>query len=281
MYAPSKTSLWLALEDSREDVRNYLQYHLQQIRRHHHLIMESEPAQWPSARDLDTLVGHSDGLMIYAATVVRYLNDGQESPQVKLGRVLARHVGVDPLYEEVISGGEKNLNFKRVLGTLMFLRYPLSLAELATLLQLDVSDIRNALVRCHSVLAIPDSSKESIGPHHASLRDFLTDEERSKNSFCAPAQFHASIAADCLREITDSLRDKRRPNEYPCIAWYYHCSRLLAYADGQEHLYQRVKDRVAAIDVDWLKWWMAEALVHAGKPYIICEKYLTKVSILA
>jgi hypothetical protein len=41
-----------------------------------------------------------------------------------------------------------------------------------------------------------------------------------------------------------------------------------------------VKDQVAAIDVDWLKWWMVEALVCAGKPYIISELPLAQVGVL-
>jgi len=282
MYAANKTSLWLSLEDSREDVRNYLRDHLHDIRQRHHLFMESEPAQWPSKQDLDELVRHSDGLMIYAATVVRYLDDGVGSPQVKLRGVLARHVGVDPLYAEVISEGEKHPNFKRVLGTLMYLRYPLPLAELAELLQLDVSDVRTALARCHSILTITDNSNESIRPHHASLRDFLTDKERSKDLFCAPAHFHALIAVDCLRTITDIVGSQREPSEYPWIAWYYHCSCLLSHANSEKHLhlYEKVKDQVAAINLDWLKHWMVEALVNAGKPYIISGLKLGKVSVL-
>jgi len=244
--------------------------------------MESEPAQWPSKQDLDELVRHSDGLMIYAATVVRYLDDGVGSPQVKLRGVLARHVGVDPLYAEVISEGEKHPNFKRVLGTLMYLRYPLPLAELAELLQLDVSDIRTALTRCHSILTITDNSNESIRPHHASLRDFLTDKERSNDLFCAPAHFHALIAVDCLRTITDIVGSQREPSEYPWIAWYYHCSCLLSHANSEKHLhlYEKVTDQVAAINLDWLKQWMVEGLVNEAKSNITSGLKLGKVSVL-
>jgi hypothetical protein len=188
---------------------------------------------------------------------------------------------VDPLYQQIISEAQEQPNFKRVMGTLMYLRYPLPLAELALLLQLTEYDIRTALSRCHSVLAIPDDDNDSIRPHHASLRDYLTDQERSENLVCAPAQFHASIALDCLRAINDSLRSQEKPTEYPCIAWYYHSSHLLSHADGNEqlHLFQEVKAQVAAVDVGWLKWWMAEALAYAGIPYIRPQVQLQEVSI--
>ena len=270
MHAPNEKSLWVSLEDSREDVWKYLQHHLQQIRQQHDIIMAREPALWPPQRDLDTLVHNSDGLMIYAATLVRYLNDQQESPQVKLRKVLARHDGVDPLYEQVISEAEEHPNFKRVLGTLMYLRYPIPLAELAQLLRLDVPEIRIALARCHSILAIPDNNEGSIRPHHASLRDYLTDQERSENLFCDPDQFHASIAVDCLRAITDGFSSNSRSTEYILIAWYYHCSRFLSHITGNEHLHlcREVKAEVDAVDIHWLEYWMAEALRYAGRNYI-------------
>jgi len=185
---------------------------------------------------------------------------------------------VDPLYEEIIRESEKDPNFKRVLGTLMYLRYPPPLAELALMLQLHLSDIRVALVRCHSIFVIPDDSKDSIRPHHASLRDFLTDKERSNDLFCAPGHFHALIAVDCLRTITDSVSSQQVPSTYPCVAWYYHCSHFLSHADGNEHLHlcEKVKDQVAAINLDWLKQWMVEGLVDAGNGYIISDSTLRK-----
>jgi len=119
MHAPNKQSLWLALEDSRDDVRNYLRDHLQQIRERYPTIMAHEPSLWPPQTSLDALANKSDGLMIYAATLVRYMDDDQEPPQVKLRKVLVRHDGVDPLYEQVISEAQERTNFQRVIGTLM------------------------------------------------------------------------------------------------------------------------------------------------------------------
>ena len=280
MHAPNKQSLWVSLEDSKEDVRTYLRHHLQQVRQRHETVMAREPALWPLQRDLNTLVHNSDGLMIYAATLVRYLDDHQESPQVKLRKVLARHDGVDPLYEQVISEAEEHPTFKRVLGTLMYLRYPIPLAELTRLLRLDVPDIRVALARCHSVLAIPDNDEDSIRPHHASLRDYLTDQDRSTNLFCDPAQFHASIAVDCLRAITDGLSGKSRPIEYVFIAWYYHCSHFLSHMTGNKHLHlcQEVKAEVDAVDIHWLEHWMVEALMYAGRKYVTVVLPPAKVS---
>jgi len=90
------------------------------------------------------------------------------------------------------------------------------------------------------------------------------------------------IAVDCLRTITDIVGSQREPSEYPCIAWYYHCSYLLSHANSEKHLhlYEKVKDQMAAINLDWLKQWMVEAIVNAGKSYIISGLKLGKVSVI-
>ena len=231
-------------------------------------------------RPSDALANKSDGLMIYAATLVRYMNDGQESPQIKLRKVLAGYNGVDPLYEQVISEAQERTNFKRVIGTLMYLRYPIPLAELALLLRLDIPDIRVALAQCHSVLLVPENEDDSIRPYHASLRDYLTDQERSGDGFCAPAQSHASIAVNCLRAITDCLGSEDKPSEYMCIAWYYHCSCLLSRIDGSEHVHlcSEVKAGMDTVNVDWLRYWMVEALTYAEVPYVRYDLPSAKVS---
>jgi len=278
---PNNTSLWLSLEDSRDDVRKYLQDHLQRVRQQHKNAMAREPEEWPPEEDLQALVRNSDGLFIYAATLVRYMNDRRESPQIKLRKVLTRHDGVDPLYDQVISDAQQCENFHFVLGSVIYLRYPIPLAALAQLLRLEVSDIRLALDRCHSVLVIPESDDDSIRPYHASLRDYLTDEERSKHSFCPPAQFHASIAVACLRAITNGLKTEDAPMEYVSIAWYYHCAALLSQTSDCEHLpvlCHGLKVEIGAVNVRWLKYWMMAAFMWAGAGYIQVELPSAKVS---
>jgi len=55
-----------------------------------------------------------------------------------------------------------------------------------------------------------------------------------------------------------------------CIAWYYHCSCLLSHIDGGEHVHlcSEVKAGVDTVNVDWLRYWMVEALTYAGVPYV-------------
>jgi hypothetical protein len=185
-------------------------------------IMAGEPMEWPSSEDLEKLVRKSEGLFIYASTLVQYMDDRREPPQEKLRHVLKVHDGVDPLYAQVITEAQRCKDFDRVIGSIMYLRYPLPIKKLARLLGLDVSNIRMALDRCHSVLAIPDDDNEMIRPYHASLQDFLTNQARSQDFFLAPAKFHALIAIACLKGITDNLRLNCTSDKYISTAWYLH-----------------------------------------------------------
>jgi NACHT domain len=272
--------LWLALEDSRDDVRKYLQEKLMGIRRNYRSIMVGEPVEWPSSEDLEELVRKSEGLFIYASTLVQYMDDRQEPPQEKLGHVLKVHKGVDALYTQVLTE-VKHKDFDRVIGSIMYLRYPLPINKLAQLLGLDVSNIRMALDRCHSVLAIPDDNNETIRPYHASLRDFLTNQARSQDFFLAPAKFHALIAITCLKGITDNLRLNRPSDQYISTAWYHHCASLLSDPSGNQDfqsLREQVSGEVKKVDAKWLKYWMVEAFTWAGVNTIRVELPSSKVS---
>jgi archaellum biogenesis ATPase FlaH len=163
----SDTALWLALEDSRDDVRLYLRTNLLQIRQKFAEVMKNEPSQWPSESVLDNLVKKSEGLFIYARTAVQYIGDGKGSPQIKLQRVLTMHKGLDPLYTQVITDAQEFEHFDTIMGSLMYLREPLTVRDLSKLLGLDVSEIRMALDGCHSILVIPEYDYESVRPYHA------------------------------------------------------------------------------------------------------------------
>jgi len=103
-YLPDKPVYQLALEDSVDDVRTYLQDHLRNLRQRYHSIMKYEPKPWPSRRHLEELVTKSQGLFIYASTLVQYVDDGKgPPPQEKLRKASKVHAGVDPLYIQVMT----------------------------------------------------------------------------------------------------------------------------------------------------------------------------------
>jgi hypothetical protein len=262
----SDTALWLALEDSRDDVRLYLRTNLLQVRQKFAEVMKNEPSPWPSESVLDNLVKKSEGLFIHATTAVQYIGDGKGSPQIKLQRVLTMHKGLDPLYTQVITDAQESEHFDTIMGSLMHLQRPLTVCDLSKLFALDISEIRMALDGCHSILVIPEDDDESVRPYHASLRDFLTSHERSGSLFCAPAKFHLMLMIQCLKNITNARANNGLPLEYACIAWVHHGSLLLSEENASRPfntLLHGSETEVEQIDLKWLEYWMAEALVWA------------------
>ena len=122
--------------------------------------MQSEPSLWPTESVLGDLVMQSEGLFIYAATAVRYI-DGKGSPKDRLQKILRVHVGIDPLYAQVVADAQDWDNFDTVMGSLMYLREPLTISDLSELLGSDIN-VRAALRGCHSILVIPEEDAEHI-----------------------------------------------------------------------------------------------------------------------
>lgn len=254
---------FLSLRDfsADRDICNYLQRHLSQIREQNRELMQNVPRPWPSWRELDALVEHSEGLFIYVSTLVKFVADKRGLPQERLQAAMTTHRGVDPLYHQVLSAAREFDRFERVVGAIIYLREPLTVAELGLLLQLQSSCIRLALRGCQSVFAVPDAEDESIRPYHASLRDFLTDRSRAQDHFLDPQLYHVRMLADCLQLIGTSGNSAGNgiPLSYACQNWCYHLSSALSY-----HATTSVLD---TCDVDfvmmmknmerkWLRHWM-------------------------
>ena len=278
LHVTQNTLFPLALEDfaAHNDIRMYLQSRLSDIRNRRDLLMRDVPIPWPSKTHLEMLVRQSEGLFIYVSTLLKFVDDGQGLPQEKLERVLEIHTGVDSLYTQVISESRHYPHFDRVLGSLMYLERPLSINQLAQLLQLQAAHIQQAMQGCHSILTVPDNNDDSIQPYHASLRDFLTDHQRAQCHFLSPVECHALISAQCLELITMGLKNNTtkagEPLSYACEAWHHHFSMVLSNEDCTFdkfnlclcHLQNAMKD----IDLQWLKYWIYEGLT-SGKGLII------------
>jgi hypothetical protein len=196
--------------DAQNDVYMYLQSHLSKLCQEEEEIMRDVPKPWPSEGDLHTLVRQSEGLFIYVSTLVKYVADGNGLPQEKLQDVMKTHIGVDPLYDQVLSGAQKFHHFDLAISTIMFLHRPLTIKGLEHLLQLQSGSIRHALRGCQSILLIPeDDDKDSIQPYHASLRDFLLNPEWAKSHILDAMKCHTHILVHCLRLLA-TLEDETR-----------------------------------------------------------------------
>ena len=213
--------------DARNDIRTFFQSRFSTIYEENRRLMQSHgiPLPWPSKPDLEALVDKASGSFIFAFTLVNFVNDGSDLPQLKLPIALRAHVGLDPLYAEVLTMGGHHHYCKRIISTIMLLTSPLSITALAHLLELDTADILQALFGIQSILMIPGNDSAPIQLFHTSLRDFLTTQSRSGNLFVDPPTRHIFIAADCLKAMTVPWLDaifEDEAQQYACRNWCYH-----------------------------------------------------------
>jgi RecA/RadA recombinase len=274
--------------DARDDIWRYLEAEFLKIRKRLQKYLKDETTSWPSESVLAQLVDLSEGLFIYVSTLVQFVGDGRARPQDRLKAVLNVHAGVDPLYAQVINEARVYEDFDRVIGSLMYLERPLTINQLARLLRMEANHILLALQGCRSILSIPDDYDKSIRPYHASLRDFLTDCNRSDIHFLDPVKHHAQVTTNCLEVISESLPARMNDNgtlpdeplKYACLSWYRHYSHVLSHEHPSPDLKFVCGDiniAMKTVDLQWLEYWLLEvvAFVNPGDVKLEHQCYQT------
>ena len=112
------------------------------------------------------------------------------------------HSGLDPLYDQVLRSVAHGPHFTRVLETIITIRKPVSIIDLACLLQIEGGDVILALQGVQSIIMVPEDDEQPVRLYHTSLRDFLTTRARSQHLFIDPVTCHLSVAIDCLAVMT-------------------------------------------------------------------------------
>ena len=215
------------------DIRRFLRDGFQKIRMRKERIMRHLPELWPSDADLDLAVEKSEGLFIWAATVLKFVGSERGFPDEKLKSTLKLHPGLDSLYRQVIEDAPRDHPYETVIGAIPLLRIRFSAERLGLFLHLQVDEILYALQGLEPILDIPEENDQPLQPYHASLHDFLTDHSRSKDFFINPAKQHFSITLLCLRIIIgDSIIDNEVTN-YACRNLFHHfrCTLILGGMD--------------------------------------------------
>ena len=150
-------------------------------------------SSWPSEMDVRALARLSNGLFIYAATSVNFIQDrNYSSPRNQLEGLLRNSVMVtesslsphrhlDQLYMQVLDHAYPEISprqlrrIKIVLGTIIFLQDPLSPPTVESLLHLTQNTVRETLAHLQSVIIVPENDRQIIRLLHPSFFDFLTD----------------------------------------------------------------------------------------------------------
>jgi hypothetical protein len=96
-----------------------------------------------------------------------------------------------------------------VLAALVVLQDQVTIKVLATLMEVTEDEAVRTVEELRSIISFsgPDLRKDTIRPLHLTLREFLVDKERCKNSnfFIDPLVHHETVAKSCLRILNKEL----------------------------------------------------------------------------
>ncbi|TIA61170.1 WD40 repeat-like protein [Aureobasidium pullulans] len=183
-------------------------------------MRNNDRQDWPGDESICKLVNMAVPLFIFASTVCRFVKDPTRNPVHQLQAILKqrhRNSKLDatyrPVLEQMCLGRDKEdqgrwaSDFRQVVGVIITVFEPLSIASLETLLQPDDFDIRLILAALHSVLDVSESKERPVRLFHLSFHDYLVDPNQCPRAFLInePA-LHAQIAGMCVRLMSRHLR---------------------------------------------------------------------------
>lgn len=218
-------------------------YHRRRIR---FPSMSSLPQPWPSEKVISFLVQKSSSQFIFAATVIRFVDEERKVPSAQLELILdicesldaSQHITnpfvlIDQLYTHVL---RSTLEIKKVisfLGAIFCLQrnQAPTPALLESLFGLKSEEMVTLFWDLHSLIYLPACRTHSIHFYHASFRDYLVDRHRSEDLHTDEHAAHSLLLESCMRQLSKIPNSKRRRvNNNPALkystkAWFSHYSR--------------------------------------------------------
>jgi hypothetical protein len=174
---------------------------------------------WPLAEDVDKLVKLSRFLFIYAATVVRFVQNPKFDPRLRLVQVLGQgqqsagaYRQLDALYRQILNDAVTDpdeeilcLRLHAVVAVIILAQVPLNVAALAAVSGVDLRDTMMVVGHISSLLA---DSTDGVRVFHPSFPDFVIEPVRCTDSRLrvVPLVDHGIIALRCLALMNQHLR---------------------------------------------------------------------------
>ncbi|KAJ7436929.1 hypothetical protein FB451DRAFT_186093 [Mycena latifolia] len=217
----------LDIQPSFMDIRNYLLSEFNRIHHEHDETMASVPTPWPTRDILEDLVDKSSGYFIYAATIIKFIDDRDFRPTQRLAAVVENlptkcgtpFHALDELYSQILCDAPFQSRLLDILCVITHgSRLELSAENIEKLLDLDPGDVKLTLRRLHSLLLVPQDETHSISLHHKSFHDFLVDPNRS-GKFHLGMKERKDLAHFILRALSQSPVNQAPPSS-TLVAWY-------------------------------------------------------------
>lgn len=208
-----------------QDIRLFLDYNFLRIVTSRSDINLSDSV-WPKPEEVDAVVSASAGLFIFASTIIKFLDNAQGDPKIRLREVFdfenkRTHVlhtssarypfgDLDKLYSTILSEAKPDSprEFLEILGLIVLAYTPVSIATIAEILGLSDANVRTHLRPLHSVLLVPEKATNTLRLHHKSFADFLVDSGRCKATefLIMKDDHHRGIALHCLDLMKGGLK---------------------------------------------------------------------------
>ncbi|KAK6971757.1 hypothetical protein R3P38DRAFT_3413182 [Favolaschia claudopus] len=212
----------LTVQGSLKDVEVYLTDEFKRIRETH-AAMASISCPWPADHLIRHLIDKSSGHFVYAATVIRFVEDNDFDPVERLVIVtrlqpqeqnpnyMSPFSALDELYLQILSMVPYRPQLSRVLSVIAAeFTGRLSVPQIGQLLGLKPTDIFLTIRRLHSLIEIEDRPKifeaavdQYISVYHASFLDFLRDPSRSQNFHFSDVD-RQNLATDTLEALSQN-----------------------------------------------------------------------------
>ncbi|KAF8872373.1 hypothetical protein BD779DRAFT_1805561 [Infundibulicybe gibba] len=222
---PSLTYLPLVRSlDSDNDIRLYLHNEFERIYQEIIKISGSRAVlqlPWPSMGDIEKLVDKSSGHFIYAATVIRFIQEDHAHPMEQLDAILkipsestsspavksiladsTAFQELDGLYLHIMRKYRHREELLHILRAIMHFGYRAFPSHIEIIFNLSPGRICIMLAGLHAIIDIPGGdSDKPLRFSHASFDDFLNDPERSHEFYMDSNRFNAELACAYMRLI--------------------------------------------------------------------------------
>ena len=220
--------------DPDRDIATFLRSCFSDIHRRRKTLFPSKsslPLPWPSENVISFLVEKSSGQFIFAATVIRFVDEDRKLPPAQLELVLdicksrdaSQHKTnpfalLDELYSHVLRSCDETDQVLSLIGAMFFLD---DLAPTPVFLESFVgTNITLLFWDLHSIIHVPESGTDIIRFYHASFRDYLVDRHRSKDLHIDEHVAQSFLLRLCMRQFLNATRSPAM--DYCLKSWSNH-----------------------------------------------------------
>jgi hypothetical protein len=217
------------IEQSFKDVRAYLCDEFSRIHREHFTTMQHIPTPWPAPEVLEKLVRNSSGYFVYAATVIKFVDDEYSWPSKQLDIVVQNLIPhdsespfatLDQLYLQILSRVPVRYHptLCDILCVITHFPKDFNAWDINGLLGLKLGTVELIIRPLHSVLKVPGLWE--VEAHHASFLDFLKDETRSSGFYVGSVEHKAKLGHTILKVLAYTYDNPQKNRANLGIYWY-------------------------------------------------------------